>query len=41
MYNVLISDPLSEEALEILKIENINVLYKPNIEDKELRKIIR
>jgi len=41
MYKILVSDPLSEKGLEILKNAGFEVFYKPNSSDKELESIIR
>lgn len=37
---VLISDPVSELGLDILKEGEIEVVYEPNIEVDELKKVI-
>ena len=40
MFNVLITDPISEQGIQILENNKINIIYKPNISEDELDSII-
>ncbi len=40
MFNVLITDPISEQGLQILENDKINIIYKPKITEDELEAII-
>ena len=40
MYKVLVTDPISQNGLDLLKKSNIEVINMPNPSDKELEKVI-
>ena len=40
MFNVLITDPISEQGLQILENDKINIIYKPKITEDELEAVV-